>query len=204
MRAEALKGHLDALLLATLADGPRHGYPIKEFIGLDSGGEFDTPRPAPSTRPCTGWNELGSSAVAWSVWQAESGGATNSPTPGGGRSRPDARTGGQFAIAVTGVLEGGTCPAPAGWRARLWRYLAGPAGANDVTAVIDGYLVNLASALPYPGSTSSAIVSEIEDGLMEAVSGYKLRGDPEERREAIQAAIGEFGEPATVAEAFPA
>ena len=75
-----------------------------------------------------------------------------------------------------------------------------PAGANEVTAVIDGYLVNLASALPCPRSTSSAIVSEIEDGLMEAVSGYKARGMRD--AEAVQAAIGEFGEPATVAEAF--
>ena len=43
MRAEALKGHLDALLLATLADGPRHGYAIKEALRLGSGGRFDLP-----------------------------------------------------------------------------------------------------------------------------------------------------------------
>jgi PadR family transcriptional regulator, regulatory protein PadR len=43
MRAEVLKGHLDAMLLATLADGPRHGYAIKEALRTDSGGAFDLP-----------------------------------------------------------------------------------------------------------------------------------------------------------------
>ena len=43
MRAEVLKGHLDALLLATLAAGPRHGYAIKEALRVGSGGRFDLP-----------------------------------------------------------------------------------------------------------------------------------------------------------------
>ena len=43
MRAEALKGHPDGLLLATLTDGPRHGYAIKEALRLGSGGRFDLP-----------------------------------------------------------------------------------------------------------------------------------------------------------------
>jgi PadR family transcriptional regulator PadR len=43
MRAEVLKGHLDGLLLATLTDGPRHGYAIKEALRLGSGGQFDLP-----------------------------------------------------------------------------------------------------------------------------------------------------------------
>jgi PadR family transcriptional regulator PadR len=43
MRAEVLKGHLDALLLATLAGGPRHGYAIKEALRAGSGGRFDLP-----------------------------------------------------------------------------------------------------------------------------------------------------------------
>jgi hypothetical protein len=75
-----------------------------------------------------------------------------------------------------------------------------PAEANEVAALIDGYLVNLAGALPCPRSACSAIVSEIEDGLMEAVSGYKARGMADEQ--AVEAAISEFGEPAAVAEAF--
>jgi PadR family transcriptional regulator, regulatory protein PadR len=41
--AQALKGHLGALLLATLADGPRHGYAIKEALRDGSNGRFDLP-----------------------------------------------------------------------------------------------------------------------------------------------------------------
>jgi PadR family transcriptional regulator PadR len=41
--AQALKGHLDVLLLATLADGPSHGYAIKEALRDGSGGRFDLP-----------------------------------------------------------------------------------------------------------------------------------------------------------------
>jgi PadR family transcriptional regulator, regulatory protein PadR len=45
MRAEgqALKGHLDMLLLAALEDGPRHGYAVKEALREVSGGRFDLP-----------------------------------------------------------------------------------------------------------------------------------------------------------------
>ena len=38
--AQLLKGHLDALLLAALAGGPRHGYAIKEALREASGGQF--------------------------------------------------------------------------------------------------------------------------------------------------------------------
>src|SRR5436189_5959757 len=41
--SQALKGHLDALLLATLEDGPQHGYAIKEALRDGSGGRFDLP-----------------------------------------------------------------------------------------------------------------------------------------------------------------
>jgi PadR family transcriptional regulator, regulatory protein PadR len=43
MKPDALRGHLDALLLATL-DGRRlHGYAIIEALGLRSGGVLDLP-----------------------------------------------------------------------------------------------------------------------------------------------------------------
>ncbi len=38
-----LKGHLDGLLLATLAAGPRHGYAVMEALRVHSGGDFDLP-----------------------------------------------------------------------------------------------------------------------------------------------------------------
>jgi DNA-binding PadR family transcriptional regulator len=41
--AQHLKGHLDVLLLATLEDGPKHGYAIKEALRDGSNGRFDLP-----------------------------------------------------------------------------------------------------------------------------------------------------------------
>jgi len=41
MRGEELKGHLDALLLATLEDGPRHGYAVIEALRQATGGRLD-------------------------------------------------------------------------------------------------------------------------------------------------------------------
>jgi PadR family transcriptional regulator PadR len=43
MRAETLKGHLDALVLATLRDQPAHGYVVIEELKRRSGGEFALP-----------------------------------------------------------------------------------------------------------------------------------------------------------------
>ena len=43
MRAESLKGHLDALILAVLADGPLHGYAIIEKLKRRSEGALELP-----------------------------------------------------------------------------------------------------------------------------------------------------------------
>jgi DNA-binding PadR family transcriptional regulator len=43
MRAEQLKGHLDALLLAALEDGPRHGYAVMEALRDSTDGQLDLP-----------------------------------------------------------------------------------------------------------------------------------------------------------------
>jgi len=43
MVGEALKGHLDLLLLAVLAGGPAHGYAIMESLRRRSEGTFDLP-----------------------------------------------------------------------------------------------------------------------------------------------------------------
>ncbi len=42
-KGEALKGHLDLLLLAALADCPAHGYAVVERLRSRSGGAFDLP-----------------------------------------------------------------------------------------------------------------------------------------------------------------
>ena len=41
MQAEVLKGHLDLLLLATLAAGPAHGYRVVDELRRLSAGAFD-------------------------------------------------------------------------------------------------------------------------------------------------------------------
>jgi DNA-binding PadR family transcriptional regulator len=43
MIGEALKGHLDLLLLAVLENGPAHGYAVIEKLRGRSGGTFDLP-----------------------------------------------------------------------------------------------------------------------------------------------------------------
>lgn len=43
MSAESLKGHLDGLILAVVADGPAHGYAIIEELKQRSGGVFALP-----------------------------------------------------------------------------------------------------------------------------------------------------------------
>jgi PadR family transcriptional regulator PadR len=43
MRAEALKGHLDGLILATLQAGPAHGYAIAQALRTRSDGAFELP-----------------------------------------------------------------------------------------------------------------------------------------------------------------
>jgi PadR family transcriptional regulator PadR len=43
MRPEALKGHLDALILAVLSSGPLHGYAIIDELRRRSGGTLALP-----------------------------------------------------------------------------------------------------------------------------------------------------------------
>lgn len=43
MKPDALKGHLDALILAVLSSGPRHGYAIIEELRTRSGGALALP-----------------------------------------------------------------------------------------------------------------------------------------------------------------
>src|ERR687895_330692 len=43
MKADALRGHLDAMILAVLEKAPLHGYAIIEALQVRSGGELDLP-----------------------------------------------------------------------------------------------------------------------------------------------------------------
>ncbi|MBW0117521.1 PadR family transcriptional regulator [Pseudonocardia abyssalis] len=43
MRPDAVRGHLDGLILAVLEAGPRHGYAVIEGLQARSGGALDLP-----------------------------------------------------------------------------------------------------------------------------------------------------------------
>ncbi|WP_232665061.1 PadR family transcriptional regulator [Pseudonocardia sp. TRM90224] len=43
MRPDAVRGHLDGLILAVLESGPRHGYAIIEALQARSGGALELP-----------------------------------------------------------------------------------------------------------------------------------------------------------------
>jgi PadR family transcriptional regulator, regulatory protein PadR len=69
MRAETLKGHLDFLLLATLAAEPAHGYRIIDELKRRSGGAFDLPEG--TVYPAL--HRLEQSGLLASSWANESG-----------------------------------------------------------------------------------------------------------------------------------
>ncbi|MSP14443.1 MAG: PadR family transcriptional regulator [Chloroflexi bacterium] len=69
MNAETLKGHLDLLLLAALADRSAHGYAIVEILRVDSGGTFDLPEG--TIYPAL--HRLEHAGLLGSYWSAETG-----------------------------------------------------------------------------------------------------------------------------------
>ncbi|HXP18579.1 MAG TPA: helix-turn-helix transcriptional regulator [Streptosporangiaceae bacterium] len=112
MRAEAqiLKGHLDTLLLATLADGPRHGYAVKEALREAGGARFDLPTGTiyPALR------RLESAGLLEGTWSVVGGRRrrTYALTAAGRRRLSSDRASWQdFASAVTAILESAPCPA---------------------------------------------------------------------------------------------
>ncbi len=111
MRAEELKGHLDAMLLAALEGGPRHGYAVIEALRQSTGGQLDLPTGTiyPALRRL---EQAGLITGSWSVV----GGRRRREyqlTPAGDRAlsgrRADWR---DFSAMVTAALEGGPCPSP--------------------------------------------------------------------------------------------
>jgi len=54
MRAEARKGHLDALLLAVLEPGPAHGFAVMGELRRRTGGTVDL-ESGTLYRRCAGW-----------------------------------------------------------------------------------------------------------------------------------------------------
>ena len=111
MRAETLKGHLDALLLSALRDGPRHGYAIKEALREGSAGQFDLP--TGTVYPAL--HRLERAGLIRGTWSQVSGRRRRSYqlTAAGRRALLAERTNWrEFAAAVTAILEGQPCPEP--------------------------------------------------------------------------------------------
>ncbi len=112
MKAEAqiLKGHLDALLLSTLHDGPRHGYAVKDALREGSGGRFDLP--TGTVYPAL--HRLEAAGLITGTWSIVDGRRRRSYrlTPAGAtRLRAERGNWREFAAAVTALLEPPPCPA---------------------------------------------------------------------------------------------
>ena len=104
MRAEALKGHLDGLLLASLEAGPLHGYAVIEVLREGSSGHFDLPTGTvyPALRRLEG------AGLVHSGWSVVSGRRrrTYELTPAGRRALNDQRTlWDEFSGAVGALLR---------------------------------------------------------------------------------------------------
>ena len=108
--AQTLKGHLDVLLLATLENGARHGYAIKEALCEGSDGRFDLP--TGTIYPALHRLALaGLIAVEWSTVDGRRR-RTYRITPAGTRRLTAERTNWQgFSAAITTLLEPRPWPA---------------------------------------------------------------------------------------------
>lgn len=113
MRAEALKGHLDGLLLAVLEAGPAHGYAVIEALRAASGGTFDLPTGTiyPALR------RLEEDGLVKSAWQEQTGERRRRVyelTAKGRKALAAQRdTWQQFSGAVSAVMNGQRTWAPA-------------------------------------------------------------------------------------------
>lgn len=105
MQGEALKGHLDLLLLAALEARPAHGYAVVETLRQRSGGTFDLPEG--TLYPAL--HRLESAGLVSSRWTDESGRKRRVyQLTAKGRRRLAQREAEWrvFARAVKGVVEG--------------------------------------------------------------------------------------------------
>jgi len=110
MRPELLKGHLDALLLAVLEDGPQHGYAVIEALRDGSSGALDLP--TGTVYPAL--HRLERAGLIVSVWQTVGGRRrrTYQLTAAGRQALGEQRAvWDQFSAAVTTLLSRRTWPA---------------------------------------------------------------------------------------------
>lgn len=108
--AQAIKGHLDALLLASLERGPRHGYAIKEALKEGSGGRFDLPTGTiyPALHRL---EEAGLIAGSWFIVEGRRRRTYRLTEKGLRRLHADRSQWHGFAAAITALLEHRSSPA---------------------------------------------------------------------------------------------
>src|SRR5688500_9118842 len=110
MRPELLKGHLDAVLLAVLEDGPRHGHAVIEALRDGSGGALDLP--TGTVHPAL--HRLERAGLISSDWETVGGRRRRAYqlTPSGRQALSDQRAvWDQFSTAVTTLLTRRPWPA---------------------------------------------------------------------------------------------
>jgi DNA-binding PadR family transcriptional regulator len=112
MRAEELKGHLDAMLLAALDDGPRHGYAVMEALRQSTAGRLDLP--TGTIYPALHRLEAaGLIAGSWSVVAGRRRRMYQLTAAGSGALSGKRAAWRDFAVMMSAALEGGPCPDPA-------------------------------------------------------------------------------------------
>jgi DNA-binding PadR family transcriptional regulator len=112
MRAESLKGHLDALLMASLEAGPRHGYAVIEALRESSAGQLDLP--TGTIYPAL--HRLEAAGLIRGRWSVVTGRRRRvyELTAKGRRALAGERADWQrFSAIVSATLEGRPCPEPA-------------------------------------------------------------------------------------------
>jgi PadR family transcriptional regulator, regulatory protein PadR len=109
MEAQALKGHLDVLLLAVIEAEPRHGYAVKEALREGSGGRFDLPTGTiyPALRRL---EEAGLIVGSWSTVDGRRRRTYRLTATGRRRLHADRSNWQGFSTAITALLEGQPWP----------------------------------------------------------------------------------------------
>ena len=105
MGGESLKGHLDLLVLAVLAEEPMHGYAVIEALRERSQAVFDLPEG--TVYPVL--HRLERAGLLASDWQKESGRRRRTyrlTGPGRGAFEAERAAWNRFGAAVTGVVRG--------------------------------------------------------------------------------------------------
>ena len=110
VEAQALRGHLDTLLLAVLEDGPKHGYAIREALREGSAGRVDLPTGTvyPALHRI---EETGLVAGSWSVIEGRRRRTYRLTAAGRRRLHADRDAWRDFATTVTTMLEPRAWPA---------------------------------------------------------------------------------------------